>query len=337
MNRTTRQTFLARITALLLAPLLATADAAGPERGPVSSPPAHVLDVSGLHNPVWATKDNLRDPSVLPVPEGYWLFYSRFSTGPWHGKDRWTIAGVFTPDFVHFENDHDISPKGFASPGDVVRWHGRFVLPYQSYPAAPVRLCYSESSDLRAWSAPQFFLEEAAQLPWNGQRRVIDPSFVVDGNTLHCFFVSSAVHRDSAGKSVRANLMGHAITHDPKLKQWEILTRDAPLIGWSDRAPDGVENMMIFKTGDHWTMIYSEGLANQHLALATSKDLRDWKLEGPIEIPRQKWTARKYGAPFVWRDGSQWLMILMGTNDRDRTTFGLLSSPDGKQWTLLSE
>lgn len=301
--------------------------------------PAIHLDLSRLHNPVWTSPDNLRDPSVLKTPEGYHLFYSCLSsvTGGWGNPKNWAVACAFTKDFVHFEDDRDVSPKGFASPGDVVRWRGRYLLPYQSYPASPVRLCLSESADLRAWSTPRYFLEEAAQLPWNGQRRVIDPSFVVEGDTLHCFFVGSAVHQDATGKQVRANLMGHAITRDPKVEQWEILTRDAPLIGWSDRAPDGVENTMIYKTGDHWTMIYSEGLANQHLALATSKDLRNWRLEGPLEIPRQKWTSRKFGAPFVWRDDSQWLMILMGTSDRDRTTFGLLTSPDGKRWTLLPE
>ena len=94
---------------------------------------------------------------------------------------------------------------------------------------------------------------------------------------------------------------------------------------------------MITRTDDHWTMIYSEGLEDQHLALATSPDLMNWKLEGPIELPRQKWMSRKYGAPYVWRDGSQWLMILMGTDDKDRTTFGLLISSDGREWKLLSE
>jgi sucrose-6-phosphate hydrolase SacC (GH32 family) len=76
----------------------------------------------------------------------------------------------------------------------------------------------------------------------------------------------------------------------------------------------------------------------QHfLALATSPDLVRWNLEGPIEIPRQKWMYLKFGAPFVWRDGSEWLMILMGTDDKDRTTFGLLTSPDGRQWKPLQE
>jgi len=295
------------------------------------------LNLQSLRNPVWASKDNLRDPSVLKTADGYQIFYSRFSNGPWNNPTNWAIASVFTKDFVRFESDCEVSPKGFASPGDVVFWHGRWLLPYQSYPASPVRLCFSGSRDLTNWSAPKFFLEEAAALPWNTARRVIDPTFVVDGETLHCFFVGSGFRTNESGKTIRGNLLGHAITRDPKLEKWQILTPDAPLIGFSDEAPDGVENTMIFRTGEHWIMIYSEGLEDQHLALATSPDLVTWKLEGPIEIPRQKWMARKFGAPFVWRDSSQWLMILMGTDDQDHTTFGLLNSPDGRHWKPLFE
>jgi sucrose-6-phosphate hydrolase SacC (GH32 family) len=160
---------------------------------------------------------------------------------------------------------------------------------------------------------------------------------VRDGETLHCYFVGSANFTNATGKIVRANLLGHALTRDPKLEQWEIRSTDTPLLGVSARAPDGVENVMIFRTGDHWTMIYSEGLADQHLALATSTDLSAWKFEGPIELPRQKWMARKYGAPFVWRESDQWLMILMGQGASGRTTFGLLTSPDGRRWTPLPE
>jgi sucrose-6-phosphate hydrolase SacC (GH32 family) len=300
---------------------------------------AQQLDTSRLRNPVWVSKDNLRDPSVLKTTAGYHLFYSRLADGPggWASPNNWSIACIFTRDFMTFERNRDVSAKGFASPGDVILWHGRYVLPYQSYPARPVQLYFSESKDLGDWSPGRTFLAEAARLPWNGQQRVIDPSFVIDGDTLHCFFVGSAVHKDASGKSVRANLMGHAVTRDPQLQQWEILTRDRPLFGPSERAPDGVENTMIFRTGVDWTMIYSEGLARQHLALAASSDLRDWKLLGPLPIPRQKWNSRKCGAPFVWRDGSRWLMILMGTNENDRTTFGLATSPDGRQWTLLPE
>jgi len=273
------------------------------------------------------------------VEDGYLLFYSRFSsaTGGWGDPKNWHIAEVFTKDFITFTNDRDVSPGGCASPGDVVKWHGRWLLPYQTYPSKPTQLVFAESTNLETWTQPRPFLSEALNLPWNQLHRVIDPSLVLDGDTLHCFFVGSANHTNVAGKIIRANLMGHAITQDPNLGKWKIPTLDVPLIGYSDEAPDGVENTMIFRTGDHWTMIYSEGLKAQHLAYATSPDLMKWKLEGPIEIPRQTWMAHRYGAPFVWRDRDRWLMILMGEDKNSRTTFGLLASVDGKKWDLLPE
>jgi sucrose-6-phosphate hydrolase SacC (GH32 family) len=295
------------------------------------------LDLAALHNPVWTSTDNLRDPSVVKTAGGYELFYSRFSGTNWASPNSWTIAQVFTRDFVHFENDRDVSPKGCASPGDVIFWGGRYILPYQTYPTKPTQLVFSESPDLKNWDSPKPFLTEARFLPWNKLQRVIDPTLVLDGDTLHCFFIGSANVTNADGKILRANLLGHAITRDPKLEHWEILTTNAPLLGVSRRAPDGVENIMIFRTGDHWTMIFSEGLANQHLALATSTNLILWEQHGSIEITRQKWMAHKYGAPFVWRDGGRWFMVLMGENAVGRTTFGLLTSPDGKKWTPLPE
>jgi len=297
------------------------------------------LNLSALHNPVWTSKDNLRDPSVLKTKQGYHLFYSRFSsqTIGWGDPRNWHIAEVFTKDFLTFTNDRDISPAGCASPGDVVWWQGRWVLPYQTYPSKPTQLVFAESTNLIEWSAPRPFLAEVLTLPWNGLQRVIDPSFVVDGDTLHCWFVGSAYHTNENGNKFKVNLMGHAVTHDPKLETWEVTTPTTPLLGISTHAPDGVENTMIFRTEDHWTMIYSEGLISQHLTRATSPDLVNWRLEGPVKIPRQKWMAHKYGAPFVWRDGDQWLMILMGTVAEDHTAFGLLSSTDGEHWLLLPE
>ena len=82
---------------------------------------------------------------------------------------------------------------------------------------------------------------------------------------------------------------------------------------------DGYLNITVYKAGAEWLMVYSEGLAAQHLALASSKDLRTWKLEGPVEIDKQGWLAAKYGAPFVWKDDDGWMMILMGESSRGRT------------------
>jgi len=268
------------------------------------------LDFSSLRNPVWISPDNLRDPSVLKVADGYRLFYSRLHGTNWSAPASWTIAVAFTKDFLHFEDDRDVSPKGHASPGDVVRWQGRFLLPYQTYPAAPTHLCFSESLDLREWSA-----------------------------ATRCTASSSAARMSPMpqGKSYGQISSAMPSRRTPSWNGEEILTTNRPLLGVSSRAPDGVENVMVFRTGDHWTMIYSEGLADQHLAQSTSPNLRDWKLEGPIELPRQSWMARKYGAPFVWREPDRWVMILMGENAARRTTFGLLTSFDGRHWIPLPE
>ena len=291
------------------------------------------MDLKKLSNPIWKRSDNLRDPSVWKSADGYHLFYSRYSNNDWTKPENWSIAHVITKDFVTFEEDRDISAKGFASPGDVIRWKGKYILPYQSYPEVPTMLCYSTSDDLENWSKPVFFLEEAVHLPWNQANRVIDPTFVTEGERLHCFFVGTdRVHYASA-----TNLVGHAYTDDPELKEWTITTVDSPLIGTCEDGPDGAENVTVFRNNNEWVMIYSEGLKSQHLAYITSKDLIHWGNKGKITIPEQSWMSTRYGAPYVWKEVEYWVMILMGEDRNSHTTFGLLTSKDGIIWEALSE
>jgi hypothetical protein len=296
-----------------------------------------MLDLAGLRNPIWRTDDRLRDPAVLPVQNGYLVFYSRFSANrAWLDPHAWAVACACTSNFRTFAHDHDVTAKGFASPGDAVCWGGRWVLPYQSYPTNPTHLCFSESSDLHTWTAPTFVLSEANELPWNTCQRAIDPTFVVDGEVLHCFFVGSCA-TDTPDHHI--NMVGHAVSTDPGLQRWCIITRDAPLIGRSQGAHTdaSANNVTVFRTGEGWTLIYSEGVADQHLAWARSPDLLRWEFQGALPLPAQRWMSRKHGAPFVWREGDGYMMILMGTDAADWTTFGLLTSRDGVHWAPLPE
>lgn len=72
-------------------------------------------------------------------------------------------------------------------------------------------------------------------------------------------------------------------------------------------------------------------------AYGVSPDLVHWTWNGPIDVPVQNWMTTRYGAPFVWREPNQWMMILMGCDPKDVPQVGLLSSADGLHWTLLSE
>lgn len=105
-------------------------------------------------------------------------------------------------------------------------------------------------------------------------------------------------------------------------------------------------------------MIYSEGLEQQHLALATSSDLVRWVDRGRLELlapggaaaahrlasgaaALQRWMAGRYGAPHVWRDPASgcFTMALMGEYEvaSHRSAVGLLTSADGERWELLPE
>jgi sucrose-6-phosphate hydrolase SacC (GH32 family) len=80
-------------------------------------------------------------------------------------------------------------------------------------------------------------------------------------------------------------------------------------------------------------MLFSEGMANQHLASAESNDLIHWKPLGTVEIADQPWFAFRHGAPFVWEEYGLFYMILMGEENADhRSSFGFLSSRDGIHW-----
>lgn len=280
-------------------------------------------------NPVWTRSDNLRDPAVYKAEDGtYHIFYSRYSNGDWSKPENWAIGHVKTRDFVKYEGDRDISPKGFASPGDLIFLNGRYILPYQSYPEVPTLLCYSESADLVNWSEPKYFLKEAAGLPWNKARRVIDPCFVVDGGRLHCYFVGT--DRDTYPYPV--NMVGHAYTDDMSLANWTITTVDSPMIGVGERNADGAENVTVYRVRDKWRMIFSEGLMKQHLAYAESDDLVHWQILNKLEMKEEPWMCAKYGAPYVWTEDDGYHMILMGENADGHTTFGLFDSKDGFEW-----
>ena len=294
-----------------------------------------MLNFQSVTNPILHTCDNLRDPSIFKTKDGYSFFYTRYSNGNWDCAENWSVAWRFTKDFVNFEGDRDITPKNYASPGEVIWWHGRYILPFQSYPVMPQKLYFAESDDGLVWSQPRGFLEQVLALPWNQDKRAIDPSFVLIGDQLHCFFVGSDGYLKNSPN--RANLLGHAITTDPQLQDWKIISQNQPLMG-RDRAADGVENVTIYKIEELWTMMFSEGLVNQHLAIAQSADLFTWNHLGPVQIEKQKWLAHKYGAPFVWQEANQYYMVLMGEeNNTKKTTLGLFHSTDGLQWLSAPE
>lgn len=296
------------------------------------------LDIKALRNPVYNKPYKVRDPSVCKIDGQYHLFCTKRGDEDWHEPEHWHVGYAITKDFMTFEEAGHLSTAGCASPGDILHWHGKWLIPYQTYPTEPCRLVlaeldYDPDSAIYRRRAERIFLDEARELPWNGRKRLIDPTFVKDGETLHCFFTGSVRIEGGCG---HANLLGHAVTTDPRLTDWTLITKDKPLLGMSEDAPDGVENVAVFHNGSSWVMIYSEGLVEQRLALATSQDLYSWHNHGRLMLEEQSWMKDKYGAPFVWKEDDQWVMLLMGDTG-GWTSFGLLVSSNGLEWEPLPE
>lgn len=330
---------------------------------------------AGLRNPVYELRPRdgieirVRDPAVhLTGAEGvhHEMFYTLYAGEPkkmWSDTSGYTVSAVRTADWHSFSEPEPVTPTGFCSPDAPVQWKGQTILAYQAYPdkalGGPVsglffsvRLSERKGDEPARWGPPTPFLEEALTLPWNTIGRTIDPTlFVGPDGKLHCFFIGSqwmpSRADDGKGprrKSKKANLMGHAVTDDPEMRRWEILTRERPLLGVSERAADGVENVAIFKRRDgRFQMIYSEGLVAQHLAYATSSDLYTWEDGGQLQLDLEQhsWLEGRYGAPFVWRERASgcFMMALMGEYSMKsayhRSAIGLLSSADGVRWQLL--
>jgi len=132
-----------------------------------------------------------------------------------------------TTDWLSFSEPRDVTPSGFASPDAPVFWRNSTILAFQAYPDRALGgkrsgLYFSRRSSRaasgRGWSEPRPFLQEVLELPWNSAKRAIDPTLIVDSSDrLHCFFVGSAWVGAGAARR-RANLLGHAVTQDPKLK-----------------------------------------------------------------------------------------------------------------------
>jgi hypothetical protein len=319
-----------------------------------------ILD--GLENPVISRSDNLRDPAVTQVGDEWHIYFSRVSNSDWNALENWAVARLRTKDWRSFYDDRDLTPKGYGSPGDIVWWHGRWILPYQSYPVQPSALYFSESGDRVSWSEPRPFLSEALSVRWNSYGRAIDPTIVVHDEQAYCFFTGSL---NVDGR--RANVVGLAVTEDPDLQEWEILSKDAPLIQPSERYPDGAENLTIYPAeaeaaspedamkddaviddamiheadpdagaNRRWIMIYSAGLKKQRLAGMWSADLRNWHDPAPIELEPQWWCERRIGAPCTFTVEGELAMLVMGTEEvaGRRTRLGIARRSAAGQWYL---
>ncbi len=291
------------------------------------------LDIASLRNPIFGLPGvSVRDPAAVWREGVCHLYYTRH-IGSWTQNASWDVGLVTTRDFRRFSEESVITPKGYASPGNVVRVDGRWVLPVQSYPW-PSEIALIESEDLIDWSAPRHIVPADTGPGWDAAHGPIDGWLFRYEGLWHCVwtsFLAGTDHR-AFGVSVSADLVA-----------WENRTPEAAFIdGSAYNGNGGVENCTVLEAEGRWHFFASVGMSPQHLAHVAAEAPFEWPAltpEAEVDLPEQPWCAYSQAAVFVddWRDlCGQYAMIYhgVGTPESD-AVFGLAFSRDLFGWRAL--
>lgn len=211
--------------------------------------------------------------------------------------------------------------RNHSSPGNVVRFDGRWRICFQSYCRengekygnANSRIFFSDSDDLVRWTEPEPVLLHG-ELPLSEQGRMIDPYLVYDEDRAlwFCFFKQNGISYSTS----------------PDMRIW---TYGGHM--------DGGENVSILRTADGWTMIHSP---HNGLGVKTSKDLLHWTDTGRLlTFGQNEWEWAKgrltAGCLLPFDDGL--LMFFHGSGPQDESVdfdvhagIGAAWSKDGENW-----
>jgi predicted GH43/DUF377 family glycosyl hydrolase len=276
---------------------------------------------------MWRLDDiDLRDPAVFIHDGLAYVFFTYYD----FENVAWYVGVSTTEDFITFSPIKIISPEGYASPGNVIKVDGEFILCYQQYRNFPHTICLSHSLDLIHWSEPEVVFNTGDDNLWNLDKRVIDPYLVVWENRYYCYYIGST-RRGRPGH----NLIGVAVSDD--LRNWRDLTLNKPAIGvdfeWEE--PDGNENNCVIRKNGKWFMLYSASLVNQKIAWAVSEDLVNWDKGGLCDVPVIDASIGHFGAPFIIEglvNDGVWYMVYQGKDVNERISFIMLESEDLIHW-----
>ncbi|MDI9584253.1 MAG: hypothetical protein QM473_08555 [Acidobacteriota bacterium] len=290
------------------------------------------LSLAGLKNPVLAVPGvSVRDPAAIWHEGVCYLYYTRH-IGDWGGSAAWDIGLVTTTDFRKFSAERIITPKGYASPGNVIRFEDRWVLVVQSYPW-PSEIALMESEDLVNWSAPRHIIPADTGPGWGAEHGPIDGWLFFHDGLWYCPWVNFLKGTDHRAFGAHASC---------DLERWENLTPETPFIdGSAYNHNGGIENCAVVNDGERWHFFVSVGMAPQKLARVVAPVPFLWPAVTPedeLRLPPAPWCSYNQSALFVddWREiCGKWAMIFHGLDRPDGlATFGLAFSDDLREWEM---
>lgn len=292
------------------------------------------LAVSNIRNPVLDLRPEIyaRDPALVYNDGILYMFYTAVEQSP--EKIDLYLEMTKTEDMREWDQPVRLlsSPLNFSSPGNVIRRDDKWFLCFQSYPIEPGKVWGSEASrlwtmcstDLEDWSDP-IMMTDGCSAEWADSRRQIDP-YIIEGNKhYHCFYKSHGC-------------LGCLISSD--LSNWEEGAFEKPAFSLLiNDCKTAVENPCILKDGDEFVLFFSLCGKGRGIAIARSRDLRDWKDIQYLDLPAPAWATGGVTAAMVidLRDElGVWLMAFHGDieNKEHEAAIGFAYSDDLINWQV---
>jgi predicted GH43/DUF377 family glycosyl hydrolase len=222
------------------------------------------IDLSAIKSPIILKGGEAiayRDPAVIYHDGVFRLFYTYITTKP-NGKHYWQIAFSKSRDLIDWTQPSPITPLdqnlNFASPGNVVRFKGDWILCMQTYPTPNnekygnknCRVWITKSKDLDNWTEPEMLMVKGPDVPVEDMGRLIDAYLIEDKDEpgkWWCFFDDNAAN----------------MSYSYDLKTWTYVNRI-----------EAGENVCILIDGDEYLMFHSP---KNGIGMKRSKDIKNWR------------------------------------------------------------
>ena len=235
-----------------------------------------MVDFGRIHDPVLLRGDGIvayRDPAahyhngvfrvfhtqVHREPDGCFFTYAAVTESA--DLRRWTEPVILTP------RDQRLN---YSSPGNVIRFGGRWHLCLQTYPTpenqpcadGTARIFVMSGDDLVNWDDPRLLEVKGPGVPRESMGRMIDPYLVEDKDepgTWWCFFKQN----------------GASMSFSRDLHTWTYMGR-----------VEAGENVCVLVEGDEYVMFHSPA---NGIGVKRSRDLRHWTDHGLLTLGQETW------------------------------------------------
>ncbi len=169
-----------------------------------------MIDLKQLASPILLQGDAhtaYRDPAVFFHDGRFYLYFTLVETEP-DGRVFLYLAMTTTTDLLTFTPVRKLSVRdqalNFSSPGNIIRFGGRFCLCCQTYcrpngekyGTADSRIFLMRSDDLMNWDAPELLRVKGDEVPREEMGRMIDPYLLEDKDEpgkFWCFYKQAGV------------------------------------------------------------------------------------------------------------------------------------------------